>query len=223
VATSDGAPFGSAAPGFRNARGPLLYGQGPVSETLRRLEACLDSSHIPHILIGRVATNAYGHARMTDDVDVCVRADDLPSCWETLAANGYAGVPGRGRRFLDPQTGVTIDIIVSGKAVGRRREQRAITFPDPAEAETHAGIPVPSLARLIELKLALWRFKDWGDVVELIRELDLSPSFAEQLEPSVRPLYADCCEHRLEEDRCDREMDSRDRANRHRTCSRGSQ
>ncbi len=211
------------APGWRNSPGPLFYGRGPVSNALRRVEAAFEARGVPRIYIGRVATNAHGHARMTDDVDMCVRADDLPSCRETLAANGYAGVPGRCRRFLDPQTGVTIDIIVSGKAVGPRREQHAVTFPDPAEAETHAGIPVPSLARLIELKLALWRFKDWGDVVELIRELDLAPSFAEQLAPSVRPLYADCCEHRLEEDRCDREMDSRDRANRHRTRSRGSQ
>lgn len=212
-----------SSPGFRNSRGPLFSGGGPVSDALRRLESTLTSSHIPHIFVGRVAANAYGHARMTDDLDVCVRGADLPRCRQALVSIGCVPISGRYGRFLDPQTGVTVDFIVSGKAVGPRPEQRTITFPDSAEAEPHAGIPVPSLARLIELKLALWRFKDWGDVVELIRELDLSPSFAEQLVPSVRPLYADCCEHRLEEDRCDREMDSRDRANRHRTRSRGSQ
>lgn len=198
-----------SSPGFRNSRGPLLFGTGPVSDTLRRLESTLTSSQIPHIFIGRVATNAYGHARMTDDLDVCGRAADMPRCRQALASNGCDPVPGRHQRFLDPQTGVTIDLIVSGNAVGPRPEQRAIRFPDPAEAEVHAGIPVPALARLVELKLALWRFKDWGDVVELIRELALNPAFVERLAPSVRPLYVECCRQRIEEDVCERERDAR--------------
>jgi hypothetical protein len=202
-----GTLFGS--PGYRNSPGPLFFGRGPVSDALRRLESTLSSSGIPHILIGRAATNAYGHARMTDDLDVCMRAVDLPQCQQALERNGCVAVPGRSRRFLDPETGVTIDLIVSGKATGSRPEQRDIGFPDPADAEIHAGIPVPSLARLIELKLALWRFKDWGDVVELIRELDLAPAFVEQLAPAVRPLYIDCCRQRIEEDRCERELDAR--------------
>lgn len=198
-----------SSPGFRNSPGPLSSGRGPVSDALRRLRAILDSAKIPHIFVGRVATNAYGHARMTDDLDACVRSSDIPRCQEVLSSAGYVAHSGRDCRFLDPRTGVTVDLFISGKCVGLRREQRPIRFPDPAGAEIHGGIPVPSLACLIELKLALWRFKDWGDVVELIRELDLNPAFVEQLAPSVRSLYSDCCRRRIEEDLCEREMDAR--------------
>jgi hypothetical protein len=194
-----------SSPGYRNSWGPLLAGRGPVSEALRQLEANLDSAHVPHIFIGRVATNAYGHARMTDDLDVCVRATDMPRCEQALADAGCASTVGRGRRFLDARTGVTVDLVVSGRTIGPCAEQQTITFPQPEGAEIHAGIPVPSLARLIEVKLARWRFKDWGDVVELIRELDLPPSFSDQLAPSVRVLYANCWEQRIEEDCCNPE------------------
>jgi len=55
-----------------------------------------------------------------------------------------------------------------------------------------ADLRTVSLARLIELKLVTWRYKDWGDVVELIRRNQLPGSFAEKLDPIVRFAYAEC-------------------------------
>lgn len=52
---------------------------------------------------------------------------------------------------------------------------------------------LPALQRrFIELKLVTWRFKDWGDVVELIRRNSLTESFADKLEPTVRDAYLQC-------------------------------
>ena len=65
---------------------------------------------------------------------------------------------------------------------------------------------MPSLARLVELKLALWRFKDWADVIELIRELELPRDFGLRLNPAVQPLFADCYERKVEEDRYDPQL-----------------
>jgi len=36
------------------------------------------------------------------------------------------------------------------------------------------------------------RYKDWGDVVELIRRNNLTQSFAEKLDPIVRSAYREC-------------------------------
>lgn len=49
-----------------------------------------------------------------------------------------------------------------------------------------------SLARLIELKLVTWRYKDWGDVVELIRRNNLPEAFADKLDPVARSAYGEC-------------------------------
>jgi hypothetical protein len=55
------------------------------------------------------------------------------------------------------------------------------------------GIKVISLPTLVQLKLASGtapgRIKDLGDVQELIRLMRLPESFADELDPSVRPLY----------------------------------
>jgi hypothetical protein len=195
------------SPAFRNSRGPLLAGHGPVSDALRRLEAAFSRIGVARIYVGRVATNAHGHARMTDDIDVCLRPADVERFKAAATESGYQVVPGRARRFIDLRTGVQIDVIPSGRSVGLRPEQRGIVFPDPANAELHAGIPVPSLVRLVELKVALWRFKDWGDVVEIIREFGLSPEFAEQLDRRVRSLYRRCYEQKVDEDSWNPEVD----------------
>lgn len=195
------------APGWRNSPGPLFYGRGPVSNALRRVEAAFESRGVSRIYIGRVATNAHGHARMTSDIDVCLRPDDLSEFLAALDCTIYAKAQGHMRRIVDHAVGVEIDMIPSGKAVGLRPEQRGLFFPDPDESEMRAGIAVPTLVRLIELKLALWRFKDWGDVVELIRAHNLEESFAERLDPRVRAIYFRCYDNKVEEDSHNPEID----------------
>ncbi|UCC32046.1 MAG: hypothetical protein JSU86_07150, partial [Phycisphaerales bacterium] len=55
-------------------------------------------------------------------------------------------------------------------------------------------------ARLIELKLVTWRFKDWGDVVELIRRNNLAESLADKLDPVVRNAYQQCYDQAEDEE-----------------------
>ncbi len=188
------------SPAFRNSRGPLLTGQGPVSDALRRLESTFSQLEMSHICVSRVATNAHGHARMTSDIDVCLSAADIERFKAAAPDLSYQLVAGHTRRFINLRAAVQIDVIPSGQPVGLRPEQRGLAFPEPPTAEMRSGIPVPTLARLVELKLVLWRFKDWGDVVEIIRECGLPPEFAEQLDPAVRSLYRRCYEQKLAED-----------------------
>ena len=53
---------------------------------------------------------------------------------------------------------------------------------------------------LIELKLVTWRYKDWGDVVELIRRNHLKESFAEKLDPTVRSAFKECYDQSIDEE-----------------------
>ncbi len=60
---------------------------------------------------------------------------------------------------------------------------------------THVNLPT-----LIQLKLAARRYRDFGDVVELIRQNELDESFAEQLHASVRRDYIECLGEKRRED-----------------------
>lgn len=181
--------------------------EGPVPETLRRLHKHLTAGGIPHVFIGATALNAYRHERMTRDIDVCLRAEDLERFRREYVGEEYQAVQGRPRRFYDPVTQVTVDVLVAGEIAGNTRKQQTVRFPDPAEAQEIEHVPVPSLARLIELKLVTWRLKDWADVVELIRNNDLREDFAEQLDPTVRSVYRQCYDSKVEEDRYNPEID----------------
>ncbi len=180
--------------------------QGPVPETFRKLRERLAQAGLPHIFMGAVALNAHDYRRASEDVDLCMRAETLEAFRKLFVGTVYQQVAGRPRKFFDPQTQVTFDILVAGEIAGNTRKQRQVRFPDPSEAETHRDTPVPSLARLIELKLVTWRYKDWGDVVELIRIHDLGESFADQLNPIVRSAYVQCYDQKVEEDRYNPEI-----------------
>lgn len=183
--------------------------EGPVPETLRRLCKALDKASIPHIIMGAMALRAYGYSRTTEDVDVCMRAVDLKKFRKELVGVTYQSVKDRSRRFYDPETKVTLDILVSGEIAGRRDRQQDVKFPDPSERDLVDGLPVPSLARLIELKLVTWRYKDWADVVELLRIHGLDESFAANLHAVARPFYLQCYDQKVEEDRYNPEIHDR--------------
>lgn len=181
---------------------------GPVPDSFRRLCACLQQEGIEYVVIGALALSAYGYRRATEDIDLCVRPEHLALFKSKLVGRLYDAVEGRSRRFRDPQTSVALDFLVSGEFAGRRSRNKEIRFPDPAESVLVDGICTVTLPRLVELKLVTWRFKDWADVVALIRANHLDESFAEQLHPLVRIAYLECFDQKVEEDRYETEGDS---------------
>lgn len=164
---------------------------------------------IPHVSIGATALFAHGYRRMTEDVNVCLRKADLERFKRDSVGSLYEPVEGRARRFYDPKIQVTIEILIAGEIAGNTRKQREVTFPDPSEAHDLDGIAVPSLARLIELKLVTWRLRDWADVIELIRVHNLDESFGDQFNPLVRSTYIRCFDQKTEEDRYNPEIHDR--------------
>ncbi|MCB9865300.1 MAG: hypothetical protein H6816_01480 [Phycisphaerales bacterium] len=165
---------------------------GPVWETLRGLEARLDLANIQYVIIGGLALNAYRYARQTIDVDVVVTSEGFDVFRRSLAGEDYVPATGAPRRFRDARTDVTVDFLIAGELAGHRGKNRKIQFPDPGDAQLQMDLRTVTLPRLIELKLVTWRYKDWGDVVELIRINQLDESFADQLDSLVRSAFLQC-------------------------------
>ena len=140
---------------------------GPVWETLRELDQRLAASEMPYVVIGGLALNAYQYPRQTVDVDIVLKDADFERFVAEFADKVYLRTPGLPRRFVDPKTEVAIDILIAGRLAGETARNSSVRFPDPDQGVMQGDLRTVSLARLIELKLVTWRYKDWGDVVEL--------------------------------------------------------
>jgi hypothetical protein len=179
--------------------GMFFEKKGPVWETLRELEARLQESDIPYVIIGGLALNAYNYPRQTQDVDVVVAAADFQRFKDKFGRE-YEPRSGAPRRFAPPASQAWVDFLISGELAGNRRKNRSVTFPDPSEAAIQNDLLTVSLPRLIELKLVTWRYKDWGDVVELIRRNSLSETLTEQMDASVGSAYLQCYDQAQDQD-----------------------
>lgn len=174
---------------------------GPVWDTLDALAESLQKEGIEYVVIGAFALGCYGYERATNDVDLCLRPADLERFRGRFVGREYQAVAGKSRKFLDPRTGVTFDVLESGEFAGRVSRNKFIRFPDPSEAVTVKGLKTASLERLIELKLVTWRSQDIPDVVALIRQNNLGEHFSDRLDPLVRMAYLECYDHKVEEDK----------------------
>lgn len=187
----------------------FFQGNDPVHQTMRRVARKLEEAGVPYAIVGGMAVNAHRYSRTTADVDFLLSADGLAAFLRLFVTGEFQRVPGRARRFRDPGTGITFDIVIAGLFPGSGKPG-PIAFPDPlAVSESIESIRVVNLRALIELKLAAGRHKDFGDVVELIGIHRLDERYAGNLHPSVRAGYIEC----LEEMRREQEYESRqDRA-----------
>jgi hypothetical protein len=155
---------------------------------------CLEAEGVPYAIIGAFALNEYGHRRVTVDVDVLMREDDLLEFKRRHLGKGYVErVPGTGK-LLDTELGVNVDVLSAGRYPGDDKP-KPIAFPDPAttalRGERFALLPTP---RFVELKLASGmtaphRAKDLVDVQELIRSAGISAEVAMELHPWVREKF----------------------------------
>ncbi len=172
----------------------------PVHQTMRRAARRLERAGIDYAILGGMALNAHRYERTTRDVDFLLTQQGLETFAERFVGKVYGRVPGRSRRFVDKANGVTIDILVAGRFPGSGRPG-PIAFPDPAKvSEIIDKHSVVNLATLVQLKLAARRWRDFGDVVELIRIHELDESFLRKLHPAVHRDFIECLEQKKRED-----------------------
>jgi hypothetical protein len=168
-------------------------------ETAARVHGLLTNQGVPHAVVGGVAVCLHGYRRNTVDLDLLVRPGDTAVVRSALEADGIAW--SEATHEFRTASGVAVQFVLAGESEGPR--QPAV-FPDPADAR-HVirveGLPVLSLAALIQSKLACGlgnlrrTHKDFADVVELIAIHGLDKSFARFLHKSVRAEFRELVRH----------------------------
>ena len=171
--------------------------ESDVFKTLHRIARRLKDLGIPYAVVGGMALFEHGFQRFTTDVDLLVTPEGLKEIHERLVGLGYVPPFAGSKQLRDAETGVRIEFLVTGGYPGDGKP-KPVAFPDPATVGVDRdGITYLSLPSLVELKLASGmtggaaRLKDLGDVVELMKVLDLPLEFADQLNPYVRDRFTE--------------------------------
>jgi hypothetical protein len=169
----------------------FLMGEGVVHQSLQKITKRLEQLGVPYAVVGGLAIAAHGFKRMTDDVDVLVDPAGLKIVHEALEGLGYVAPFAGSKQLRDTETSVRIEFLVTGQYPGDGKP-KPVAFPDPRDVAVEIdGIRYLNLPTLLELKLASGmtnsgRFKDLGDVQEMIKALKLPRDFASRLNPFVR-------------------------------------
>jgi hypothetical protein len=178
----------------------FFHGKDEVHKTMRRLANRLKRAGVPYAIVGGMALNAHRYQRTTKDVDILLTQEGFDEFRRTHVAKNYRQVPGRSKRFVDRANNVTLDVLVTGLYPGTGKPG-PISYPDPGDvSEVIDKIHVVNLATLVQLKLAARRWRDFADVVELIRFNELDESFLSKLHPSVQQDFIECLEEKRRED-----------------------
>src|SRR5260221_14390008 len=79
----------SLGPILRDADANFM-GQSKLHETARALARLLDEEGIPYAIAGALALAVHGRVRLTEDVDVLLRKEDLAAFKQKWLGRGYA-------------------------------------------------------------------------------------------------------------------------------------
>lgn len=181
----------------------FFQGRDPIHKTMRRIAKDLGRAKISYAVVGGMAVYAQGYRRTTDDLDILLTREGYAEFRRLLVPKNYETLPGRPKRFIDPRSGVSFDIFVTGLFPGSGTAG-PIAYPDPATVSmTIERIRVINLPGLIQLKLAARRYQDLADVVNLIRVHNLDASFQEKLHPATHRDYRECLQERRREEACE--------------------
>ena len=176
-----------------------FMGRSRLHDAARKLARIFEHDRIPYAISGAIALGVYGRVRLTEDVDVLIRSEDLARFKQNWLGRGYVEVaPGR-KAVRDTRNNVKIDFLIAGDYPGDRKPKPVI-FQDPATQIEHTdGFRLLSLETLLELKLASGmtaphRGQDLVDVMELIRARKLPRDHADRLDVYVRSKYLELWE-----------------------------
>lgn len=174
-----------------------------IAAVLESLSRHLAQEGIPFALIGALALRHYGYVRHTEDIDILTTREGLDRIHARLVGRGLLRAPGLRKSLRDTEHDVDIDIVTAGEHAGS--PESPVEYPPPTSAAfvDVGGLRVPTLAALVEFKIAsgVWghRAQDLADVQRLIRANALTEAFAVRLAPTLRERFLDLLrESRLE-------------------------
>lgn len=172
----------------------FFMGTADVQKAMRKLVAALDEIKVPYAIVGAMALNELGYARVTADVDVLLTAEGLTAFRAKWLGRGYVEKFPGSRSMRDTEHDVGIDVLIAGEFPGDGKS-KPVAFPDPGKAAIRGEhLALLPLEGLVELKLASGmtaphRLKDLADVIELVRAVHLPRELAEKLDPYVRAKF----------------------------------
>jgi hypothetical protein len=176
-----------------------MLGNESLWETTKACHELLEEAGISYAIVGGVAVCLHGYQRNTVDLDLLVGAEKAQAVREVLESAGISW--DEQEHEFRTAAGVAIQFLVSGERAGKGSEVR---LPDPANPHVVIqleGLPVLSLAALIESKIASGQanlrrtHKVFADVVELIARHELGRDFARHLHKSVRVAFRQLVSH----------------------------
>jgi hypothetical protein len=171
-----------------------FMGDADVQRAARRLAATLSGMNVPYVICGALAVTAYGHARLTQDVDVLLTAEGLRKFKEEWLGKGWVERFAGSKGLRDTEHNVKIDVLLTGDFPGDGKP-KPVAFPDPADVSVDlGGTKTIILPKLLELKLASGmtapdRPRDLDDVIQLVRANVLPREYASELNPWVRSKF----------------------------------
>jgi hypothetical protein len=174
--------------------GRFFQGKSETHHALKKITQKLSELGIDYVVVGGMAMFQHGYRRFTEDVDVLVTREGLKEVHRELEGLGYLPPFPGSKNLRDTEHGVKIDFLVAGEFPGDGKP-KPVAFPTPGSvADEIDGTRYINLQALIELKLASGitnseRMRDLADVIELIKTRNLTPDFADALNPFVREKY----------------------------------
>ena len=171
----------------------MMLGNESLWDVATQCHAILNRVAVPHAIVGGVAVCLHGYQRNTVDLDLLIGPESALQTRAALELSGFTWSPAEAE-FRSP-SGIPVQFLTAGDRAGSGSELR---LPDPADKSAIVeieGLPVVTLAKLIESKIACGEgnlrrtHKDFADVVELVVINKLDGSFARHLHKSVRKTF----------------------------------
>lgn len=170
-----------------------MLGNSALWATATRCHALLEAANIPHAVVGGVAVCLHGYQRNTIDLNLLIRREDADGVRRQLGDAGFEW--NEDRHEFTSDAGIPVQFLYAAERTGTGSP---VLLPDPADRSAVMeveGIPVLTLARLIEAKMECGEanlrrtHKDFADVVELISIHRLDGSFARFVHKSLRKTF----------------------------------
>jgi len=164
-----------------------------LQKAIKSISNILKQYKINFTIIGGAARNQYGYRKMTEDIDILLAKEDkdkiknIPIGFLKDESNGRAKV----FQLHDPKTRIEIiyDNEISGDGI------HGLKFDNPKNISHNInGDPYITLKNLIMYKLSSGiygkhRFKDFDDIVELIKINHLKRNYANDFREDLKNKY----------------------------------
>ena len=146
-----------------------------VKERLLRATAALHAASIPYAVVGGNAVAAWvtrvdeAAVRNTQDVDILLRREDLPSAVKALEGAGFVFRHVAGMDVfldgLDAKARDAVHVVFAGEKV---RPHEPVLNPDVMQSEEGDNYRILSLEALVQIKLTAFRIKDKMHLIDLL-------------------------------------------------------